>query len=141
MTCTFFGHKDTPAHIENFLCGVLLDLIENHNANNFLIGNQGCFDSMALRCLDNLKLDYPHINYSVVLAYLPETKPSYSCDTIYPEGLELVPYRYAIDRRNHWMIDNSDCVITYVCRSFGGAYKFKNIAIKHNKTVIELSEI
>ncbi len=38
------------------------------------------------------------------------------------------------------MIDRSDIVITYVCRSFGGAAKFKSLAIRKKKTVIELAK-
>ncbi|MEE1280074.1 MAG: hypothetical protein UHH95_04500 [Oscillospiraceae bacterium] len=42
-------------------------------------------------------------------------------DTIYPDGLEGVPPNYAISRRNMWMIDNADYVVTYVKYIVGGA--------------------
>ena len=58
--------------------------------------------------------------------------------TVFPEGLESVPPRYAIDRRNRWMLDRSDYVVTYVRNPYGGAAKYKELAIKKHKTVIEL---
>ena len=37
------------------------------------------------------------------------------------------------------MIERSDVVITYVTHSFGGAAKFKKLAKRKKKTVVELS--
>ena len=35
-------------------------------------------------------------------------------DTMFPEVLELVHPRYAIERRNGWMLERSDYFVTYV---------------------------
>ena len=137
MTCTFFGHKDTPTQIESKLKSTLLELIENKGVNVFYIGNHGNFDRMATKILKDLKIIHPHINYTVVLAYLPNTQ--YDCETIFPEGIENVPPRFAISYRNRYMVDTSNYVITYVTRSFGGAAQFKELALKKGKNVIELS--
>ncbi|MBQ3132677.1 MAG: hypothetical protein IJC17_00165 [Clostridia bacterium] len=88
--------------------------------------------------LKQAKAVYPQIRYAVVLAYLPTETPEYE-ETVYP--LEGVPARFAIDRRNRWMIEQSDIVVTYVNRGFGGAAKFKEIAKKKEKTIIELNDI
>ena len=140
MVCTFFGHKDTPKEIEPILRSTLIDLIENKNANVFYIGNNGSFDNMVRRQLEELSQTYP-ITYSVVLAYLPTKKSEYddTTNTIYPEGLETIPKRFAISYRNKWMIEQADIVVTYVTHSFGGAWQFKGMAEKQDKTVIELS--
>ncbi|MEG1529959.1 MAG: hypothetical protein RR405_06335, partial [Clostridia bacterium] len=42
-------------------------------------------------------------------------------EIIYPE-LEEVPYKFAISKRNEWMVDNADLVIAFVNHHFGGAY-------------------
>ena len=141
MVCTFFGHKDTPKEIEPILRSTLIDLIENKNANVFYIGNNGSFDNMVRRQLEDLSHTYP-ITYSVVLAYLPTKKSEYDdyTNTILPEGIESVPKRFAISYRNKWMIQQSDVVVTYVTHSFGGAAQFKNTAERKGKTIIELSE-
>ncbi len=140
MTCTFFGHKDTPSGIKPILGEVLLDLIEHQGINRFYVGNQGNFDAMALGLLKEFEKPYS-LTYDVVLAYLPKkTDPFFEAyNTILPEGIELVPRRFAIDYRNKWLIEHSDMVITYVERPFGGAAKFKALAEKKGKKVVELS--
>ena len=60
-------------------------------------------------------------------------------DTILPEGIERVHARYAIVRRNNWMIDKSDYVIAYVTHTFGGAYKAVERAKKKEKEVITIA--
>ena len=141
MTVTFFGHKDTPKEIEPTLRTTLVDLIENHGATEFYVGNNGNFDTMVRRQLENLSQTYP-ITYNVVLAYLPTKKSEYDdyTNTIYPEGIETVHKRFAISYRNKWMVEQSDIVITYVARTYGGAWQFKTMAERQGKTVIELSE-
>lgn len=140
-TVTFFGHKDTPKETEPTLRSTLIDMIENKNADVFYVGNNGNFDIMVRRQLEELSHIYP-ITYSVVLAYLPTEKNKHDdlSNTIYPEGLEEVPKRFAISRRNKWMIQKSHIVVTYVTHSFGGAAQFKEIAEKQGKVIIELSE-
>ena len=141
MVCTFFGHKDTPKEIEPTLRSTLIDLIENKNVNVFYVGNNGNFDTMVRRQLEELSRIYP-ITYSVVLAYLPTKKSEYddTTNTIYPEGIETVPKRFAISWRNKWMIQQSDVVVTYVTHNFGGAARFKEMAERQDKIVIELSK-
>ena len=141
MKVTFFGHKDTPKEIEPTLRATLIDLIENHGATEFYVGNNGSFDSMVRRQLEELSQVYP-ITYSVVLAYLPTKKSEYDdyINTIYPEGIETVPKRFAISYRNKWIVEQSDIVITYVARTYGGAWQFKALAERQGKMVIELSE-
>lgn len=141
MTVTFFGHKDTPKNIEPTLRTTLIDLIENHDATEFYVGNNGNFDTMVRRQLENLPQTYP-ITYNIVLAYIPTKKSEYDSfiNTLLPEGIETIPKRFAISYRNKWMVEQSDVVVTYVTHSFGGAAQFKAMAERQGKTVIELSE-
>lgn len=140
MVYNFFGHKDTPKEIEPTLRSTLIDLIENKNVNVFYVGNNGNFDTMVRRQLEDLSQTYP-IAYSVVLSYLPTEKNKYDnlTNTIYPEGLETVPKRFAISWRNKWMIQQSDIVVTHVTHNFSGAWQFKIVAEQMRKRVIELS--
>lgn len=139
MICTFFGHRDAPPEIKPLLREVLLDLIERQGVKQFYVGNQGNFDAMAVRLLKEFEKLYS-ITYDVVLAYLPKkTDPFFEAYyTILPEGIETVPPRFAIEYRNKWMIEHSDIVVTYVTHSFGGAAKFKELAKKKSKKIIEL---
>ena len=141
MICTFFGHRDTPPEIKNLLRQVISDLIEKQGVNRFYVGNQGNFDAMACSLLAEFEQTHG-IRYEIVLAYLPRQEDPL-CDTdhtLLPEGIESVPPRFAIEYRNKWLIDHSDIVVTYVTRSFGGAAKFKEMAQKKKRTVIELQD-
>ncbi len=144
MVCTFFGHRSTPDSIRPILHDTLINLIENNGVDTFYVGNKGAFDYMVKKELKELTAIYPHIKYSVVLSYMPGQRDEFDItdysDTIYPDGLENVPPRFAIDKRNRIMIEWSDIVVTYVCYSFGGASKFKEIAEKQGKKVINLQK-
>ncbi len=140
MTCTFFGHRNSPPTVKPLLRQVIIDLIEQRSITRFYVGNQGNFDTMARSLLAELAQIYP-IHYDIVLAYLPkENDPSLDgSHTILPVGFETVLLRFAIDYRNRWMLDRSDVVVTYV-RYPGGAGKYKALAERKGKTVVEISE-
>ena len=140
MICTFFGHRDAPDTVRPLLREILTDLIERQHVTSFYVGNQGRFDAMVRSLLASIAQTH-QIEFDVVLAYYPnKPDPLFEAfDTLLPEGIETVPRRFAIDYRNKWMLEQSDFVVTYVTHSFGGAAKFKELAEKKNKVVIELS--
>lgn len=137
MTCAFFGHRDCPENIFYKLKETIIDLIENKGVSNFLVGNNGNFDRLVIKVLSECKNTFPHIDYCVVLAYLPNNK-NFEYPTIFPEGLESVPKKFAIIKRNEWIIKNCDFLMTYVSRTFGGAYRSLEYAKKLGKTCINL---
>ena len=144
MVCTFFGHKDAPTTAGNLLLPVLIDLIENKNVTLFYVGNNGNFDNLVRKNLKMLKNEYPEIDYAVVLSALPVKKKIYPeedySDTIFPDILEKTPPKYAISKRNLWMINESDYVVAYVEHTIGGAAQFMETAMKKGKTVINLAK-
>lgn len=142
MTITFFGHRNTPESIKPYIKQILIYFIENHNAIMFYVGNNGKFDSVVRMVLKELKMVYKNINYSVVLAYINNKSNEYDdyTDTIFPDGIEEVPLRFAICWRNEWMINNSDVVITFVEHNFGGASKYKSMALKKGKKVFNIAD-
>ncbi len=119
-------------------------LIRDEHVSMFYVGNHGNFDRLVLHTLEGLQQDDPTIRICVVLAYFPKQEKEYllhkSFETVYPHVLEGTPPKFAISRRNRWMIEQANCVVTYVTRSFGGAATFKEMAVKKGKTVIELSK-
>lgn len=140
MTCCFIGHKNTEMKVFARLLLTICDLIDKKDVDTFYVGHNGSFDRMAYNILKSLKEeDNASIDFSVVLAYLPapDERPHYDY-TIYPEGLELVPKRFAISKRNQWMIDNSDYVVCHVTNTFTNAHKFRDYAKRKNKIIIDL---
>ena len=140
LACTFFGHSDCPETIRPNLQAVLIDLIVNQNIEMFYVGNQGQFDAIVRNVLRVLKMDYPSINYAVVLAYMPGKQSEYEdhSDTMLPEGIEMVHPRYAISWRNNWMLRQSEYVVTYITRTWGGAAQYAAKAKRLKKNVINL---
>ena len=139
--CTFFGHRDCPDSVKPKLREVLTDLIEHHGVDRFYVGRQGAFDALARAVLQELSKTHPHISYAVVLERLPgrrdDPDPDFS-HSIFPEGLETVPPRFAIARRNDWMLRQADCVVAYVIHAQGGAATFTAKARRQQKTVLNL---
>ncbi len=138
MLCTFFGHRYANNEVRPKLTECLTQLIENENATKFFVGTQGNFDNIVWEVLTALRSIYPHIVCYKVLAYLPTYPEKGGKDTIFPEGLETVPKRFTITKRNEWMISQADTVITYVKHTAGGSYKFQQLALRKGKRVIEL---
>lgn len=141
MTCCFFGHRDTPSYIANRLRNLLPQLVKEKQVTRFLVGNEGGFDRMVATALSELQKEYPNIQCYIVLAYLPQAKSTPPpLETIYPEGLERVPKRFAIDRRNKWMLKQSDITVGYIRFSTGGAARYFEIAKKNGKEMIQLAD-
>lgn len=144
-SCTFFGHRIINKDIKDLLTRQIDNLIAEHGVNVFYVGNNGQFDHLVAAVLRELKSRNPQISYSIVLAYLPEREKEYNqlsyTETIYPEGLEYTPPRFAISKRNQWMVQQSDYVIAYVEHSIGGAAQFTEYARKKHKTVINLADL
>ena len=114
-------------------------MIEQENATDFYVGNNGNFDMMVYRLLQELSQIYD-IKYSVVLAYLPNNREYNNLtNTICPEGIETVPKRFAISWRNKWMLKQADTVITYATHPSSGAWEFERLAVKQGKVVIRLA--
>ena len=135
--CTFFGHRECYGLDSQVLLQAIEELI-TQGVDTFYVGNQGQFDSTVYACLKHLRNQHPHIRVCVVLAYLPTEKNECDnpADTIYPE-IEGHP-KFAIERRNRWMIDHSGYCICYINHTWGGAYKFAKLAKQRGKTVINI---
>ena len=141
-TCTFFGHRNAyqtdPAALENAIC----EAIEAHGVTCFWCGGYGAFDSAAAQAVRRLKKRYPHIELVLVYAYLPEGKDeraeTYDA-TLFPDGLETAPRRFAIIRRNEWMARNCNMVIGYISHDWGCAHHAYQLAEKHGKLCVNLA--
>lgn len=129
--CTFFGHSDCP-DLRAELKDAVMQLVEV-GVDTFYVGNQGRFDAQVRRVLSKLG-----VCYAVVLAYLLKASNGELGDTMFPEGLELVHPRFAIDRSNRWMLERSEYVVTYVRHGWGGAAKFAAMAERQGKQIIRL---
>ena len=139
-TCCFFGHREVTHIIRAKVTAIIEKLITENGVTNFYVGHQGQFDNMAYSVLKELKSNYPHIRYSVVLAYMPDEhfKEVYGEDTLFPDGMESVPKKFAISKRNDWMIQQSAFAVCYVHKITGGAAKFREKAERKGLRIINV---
>ncbi len=139
-TGCFFGHREVTHNIRPKLTAIIEKLITEDDVTDFYVGNQGQFDSMVYSVLKELRGKYPQIRYTVVLAYLPDEhiKEVYGENTLFPDGLENVPKKFAISKRNDWMIQQSEIAVCYVHKITGGAAKFRDKAGNKGLRVIDV---
>lgn len=138
MIVTFCGHSQTSDQdkVASWLDMILPALIEG-GAATFYLGGYGDFDRLAAAAVRRQKSVYSHIESVLVLPYLnKEFDPTaYDCTTYPP--LEKVPPRYAIVKRNQWMVSESDVVISGVTHSWGGAAKTLDFAKRKGKVIFQ----
>ena len=146
MIITFCGHSiclfsdDVKEQLKNILVG---EIIKNPTCK-FYLGGYGDFDGLCLRTLKELKNDFPEIELIFITPYLDtnysklEFAKYHYDDVIFPP-LESVPRKFAILKRNEWMVEETDLVIAYVMYSWGGAAKTLEYAKRKNKTIINLA--
>ena len=141
MIVTFCGHREVhePEKVKGWLEEVVDSLI-HEGADTFYLGGYGQFDALAAAVVREKKERYPQIHSVLVLPYLDRVFDVCAYDeTLYPP-LENVPRRYAISKRNEFMVDHSDVIVAYVVYSFGGACKTLRYAERKHKWIVRIHD-
>lgn len=141
-SCTFIGHKDCPYYIKEKIRVAIEDLIMYRNVTDFYIGTNGMFDKYVYDILCDLEKTY-RIKIQVVLSYLNIKQNEYydNIKTLFPFELSLVPKRFAIVKRNNYMISKSQYMVCYVNNTYTNAYKYIDMARKRKLQIINLGEL
>lgn len=130
--CFFIGHRDTPSEVKPLLLDVINRHITEYGVTQFYVGHNGAFDRMVADTLCQAKKNYPYIENYLLLAYHPAIrnidKPDGFTSTIFIEGQEKVPPRFAITRLNQQIIREADYLICYVRYITGGSHKLLDFA-------------
>ena len=147
--CTFAGHREVyQTKISDKLDEALAKIIETDDSFIFLVGGMGDFDGMCSSAVRRAKKKHPdkRISLELVLPYLTselnkskEYYETYFDDVIVPSELAGVHYKSAITKRNRWMVEQSNWIIAFVYRDFGGAYTTLRYAEKKGLRVINLA--
>ena len=151
MVITFIGHSSifSEKDIKSLVIKHLLDHIRNYESIVCFLGGYGQFDSLCAHACKELKQINPRIQTVFVTPYITlseqekikELKESGLYDQVFYPPIENTPLRYAISKRNEWMIKNSDLIIAYVNKNYGGAYKSLQLAKRQNKHVINICDL
>ncbi|MBR4661978.1 MAG: DUF1273 family protein [Clostridia bacterium] len=140
MVVTFCGHNETPSEtVKERLRQVVEDLI-GEGATLFLLGGYGGFDRLAAEVVWSLKKAHPEIHSTRVIPYLDrEYSTDIYDDTTFPP-LESVPRKFAISKRNEWMVDQADVLVAYVTHDWGGAATTLQYAKRKKKRIVSVAE-
>ena len=143
-SCCFIGHRQCTEDIKGALRKAIEKMITDYNVCTFYVGTQGAFDRMVYAVLAELEKCYD-IRTVVVLAYLN----SPSCEevyydyekTIFPDVLATTPPRFAIRRRNAFMMKSAAHMIAYVNTRPSNAYLHFAEAVAKKKHVINIGKL
>lgn len=150
MIITFIGHGslDIDTALSNKIKETIKNNIDQERSVVFYCGGYGAFDLHCAEICRQLKPKIPNCEIVFITPYITSSqqeKMKYYLESdlydsvIYPP-LENIPLRFAISKRNEWMISESDIVIAYVLHSFGGAYKSLEYARRKKKKIFNLAE-
>ena len=104
----------------------------------------GDFDSLCLRTLRELKKEFQDIELIFITPYIDQNYSKlefakYHYDDVIFPPLECVPRKFAILKRNEWMVEEADLVIAYVMYSWGGAAKTLEYAKRKKVPIINIA--
>lgn len=149
MVITFCGHADfVEKPNDEQLVLRFLEEAGGGQGIDFYLGDYGGFDAFAYRCCKkyqqvnrDCKLVFvtPYLNRSSKRSIYGLQERLYD-EVLYPE-LESVPPRFAILRRNQWMVEHADAVVAYIDHSWGGAYQSYQYARRRKRAIWNLAEL
>ncbi len=150
FVCTFAGHRQVfESKIEEKIRNALESLVEMGSRLMFLNGGMGQFDALCASAVRSLKKRHPEkeIQLCLVIPYLSDKINAEKSflqavydEILMPEGLEYAHYKAAISKRNRWMVDQADCLISYIIRQYGGAYQTYRYAQRKSIPIINVAK-
>ena len=142
----FLGHKEVEhfRQVEEQLRTVIRKLLDEEEFVEFYVGRNGEFDIMVASVIKSVQRDVGTHNscHILVLPYPVADYDSYEeyyNEVIIPHELGNVHFKAAIERRNEWIIDNSDLLVMHVVREESNSAKYKRKAEKMGRKIINLT--
>ena len=149
--CTFAGHSFvySPA-VKSRLNEEIEKYLSEVGEASFYVGGRGEFDSMAAAAVRAAKVRHKEKEIRLYLIE-PYLHTSMNRDKEYyeerydgiiiPQELIGVHPKAAIQKRNRWMVDQAELLISFVSRDFGGAFETLKYAKRVNTIrIINLAE-
>ena len=150
MVIAFIGHSALSPYSEEIAEKLKNTISENLPAGEevtFFCGGYGEFDALCAKVCHDMKESHPHLESLLITPYITEARQKKLNNDfqikelydgiVYPP-LETVPFRFAISRRNEWMMENADLIIAFVTHNYGGAYTALSDAKRRKKKIINL---
>ena len=147
MRVTFCGHRTLTEtnilyeELKKILEGIFQIAQTMQEKLVFYCGGYGAFDSLAAKGVAEIRKRYTEVKSELIFVtpYIlgeqiknPLFEKEYD-EIVYPP-LENVPFRFAIIRRNEWMVEKSDLIVACVFRNWGGAARTLAYAQRKGET-------
>ncbi len=124
---SFIGHREVDdfSFVEEQVYDIVADLIRSKEYVEFYVGRNGEFDTLVASVIKRAKREIWDCNSSLILV-LPyhvantEDLEKFYDEVVCPQELDGVHYKSAITKRNEWLVENTDLLVAYVVRSYGG---------------------
>lgn len=151
MVITFVGHSSVfgDRDVKALVTEQIERIISKDESAVCFLGGYGQFDQICAYACKELKKNHPKVQTVLVTPYITLSEmekikeminEGMYDEVIYPP-IENTPKRFAISKRNEWMIKSADIVIAYVKTSHGGAYKSLQIAKRQKKRIINICDL
>ncbi len=143
---SFIGHREIYQfrQVETELEQVIYDLVSKKEYVEFYVGRNGDFDTMVASAIKRVQKNVGHHNSCLILVLPYQMKDLQYYEKFYDEVIMPLPssthYKSAITKRNEWLVENSDLLITYVVRESGGAYRSVKKAMEQSRPVLYLGQ-
>lgn len=125
---SFIGHREVDDFffVEEQVYSIVRELMTTKEYVEFYVGRNGEFDILVASVIKRAKREIYEHNSSLILVIpypLADMKSyeNYYDEVEYPKELYKVHYKASITKRNEWLVENSDMLVAYVVRDYGGA--------------------
>ena len=150
MTISFAGHScvTESIRVREIVKEKIRSNISSSERTTCFLGGYGDFDEICASACRELKREGENIELVFVTPYITIgeqekiktlQRAGLYDNSVYPP-LERTPKKFAILKRNEWMMTNADVVIVYVNHTFGGAYKTLQVAKRKKKEIINICD-
>ena len=142
---SFIGHRQVEnwREVDNRVDEIVRELIRTKEYVEFYMGRNGEFDKSVASIIKRAQNDLGKENSSLILVLPYHVKDEEYYEEYYDEiymPIEKVHFKSAITKRNEWLVDNSDLLVAYVNKDFGGAYNTLKYAAKKGVQIINVAE-
>lgn len=133
-SCCFTGHRIISDDFDLIRKEVYKNVqsLISQGTENFILGGAIGFDSLCAKIIVTMKKKYPKIRLMLILPCMDqdkkwnsEQKAEYRFILDNADSIKYISQKYitgCMHQRNREMVDNSDCVIAYCKRDFGGTH-------------------
>ena len=139
--CALFGYDTEANDASKPLEPALRTAILKQKIDTFWCCGFSGFDLNAALAILKLQDDFPGIKSILIRASLPtkpDPFPGLYDGALYPDGLESLPSRLAVVKRNQWMVKHCDLIIASAGNDLCDAYEVVLMARRYGNPVVNL---